>query len=82
VVDAYRDGLALWSLFTFDTGPLVTWPTVDTGDMDLRIDSESVVAALSVRDIMAIVLLCFIVCGQVATGKLILGRDLAVEAPT
>jgi hypothetical protein len=33
---AYGIGLAWGSLFTFDTWPLVTWPTVDTGDMDLR----------------------------------------------
>jgi hypothetical protein len=46
----------------------------------LRIDSEGVVAALTVRDMMAVVLVCFI--GQVTTGKLILGRDLAVAAPT
>jgi len=36
-----------------------------------------VVAALSARDMMAVILLCFIVCGQVTTGRLILESDVA-----
>jgi hypothetical protein len=45
--------------------------------MDSRI--ESAVAALTVRDIMAVALLCFIACGLVTRGKLILGSEWLAE---